>query len=189
MMRKLRVYFLPLLLAVLLLAGCGGPEAEQLPAEPGQSVEQSQAPDRDGQPGEEPEESGWQTTEPETGDEYQSTVDQVVFGEYYTTPEDVAEYLHTYEELPPNFLTKQEARDLGWDSSAGNLWEVADGMSIGGDRFGNREGLLPNAQGRTWYECDVNYAGGYRGSERVLWSNDGLIYYTDDHYSSFTRLY
>ena len=60
---------------------------------------------------------------------------------------------------------------------------------IGGDRFGNRERLLPEASGRTWYECDVNYAGGYRGAERVLYSSDGLIYYTDDHYESFTPLY
>ena len=107
---------------------------------------------------------------------------------WYYSPEEVALYLYLYGCLPDNFITKEEARDLGWDSSAGNLWEVADGMSIGGDRFGNREGLLPSAQDRTWYECDVNYAGGYRGSERVLWSNDGLIYYTNDHYNSFVEL-
>ena len=113
----------------------------------------------------------------------------VEYGEWYSEPDEVALYLHAFAELPFNYLTKSEARELGWDSASGNLWDVAPGMSIGGDRFGNREGLLPNAQGRAWYECDVNYAGGYRGSERVLWSNDGLIYYTDDHYSSFTRLY
>jgi len=62
-------------------------------------------------------------------------------------------------------------------------------MSIGGDRFGNREGLLPDQEGRVWYECDVNYNGGYRGAERLVYSNDGLIYYTADHYQSFTRLY
>ncbi|MCK9253846.1 MAG: ribonuclease, partial [Clostridiales bacterium] len=79
--------------------------------------------------------------------------------------------------------------DLGWDASRGNLWEVTDRMSIGGDRFGNREGLLPDQEGRVWYECDVNYNGGYRGAERLVYSNDGLIYYTDDHYQSFTRMY
>ncbi len=107
----------------------------------------------------------------------------------YTSPEDVALYIHTYGKLPKNFITKNKARDLGWDSKAGNLWDVTDQMSIGGDRFGNYEGLLPDAKGRTWKECDVNYEGGYRGSERILYSNDGLIYYTDDHYKTFTKLY
>ena len=62
-------------------------------------------------------------------------------------------------------------------------------MSIGGDRFGNREGLLPDARSRQWYECDVNYEGGYRGAERLLFSNDGLIYYSGDHYGSCELLY
>ncbi|MBQ2860874.1 MAG: ribonuclease [Peptococcaceae bacterium] len=107
----------------------------------------------------------------------------------YTSPDDVAEYLHFYGHLPDNFITKNEARDLGWDSQAGNLDEVAPGMSIGGDTFGNREGLLPKADGRKYYECDVNYEGGYRGEERIVYSNDGLIFYTDDHYESFEQLY
>lgn len=107
----------------------------------------------------------------------------------YTTPEDVAEYLYVYGHLPDNFITKNEARDLGWDSQDGNLDEVAPGMSIGGDSFGNREGLLPKADGRKYYECDVNYEGGYRGGERIVYSNDGLIFYTDDHYKSFEQLY
>ena len=107
----------------------------------------------------------------------------------YTSPDDVAEYLHFYGHLPDNFITKNEARDLGWDSQAGNLDEVAPGMSIGGDTFGNREGLLPKADGRKYYECDVNYEGGYRGEERIVYSSDGLIFYTDDHYKSFEQLY
>ena len=107
----------------------------------------------------------------------------------YSAPEEVALYLHLYGHLPSNYLTKDEARELGWDSREGNLWEVAPGMSIGGDRFGNREGLLPEAQGRRWYECDVNYQGGRRGAERLCYSNDGLIYYSEDHYESFTLLY
>ena len=107
----------------------------------------------------------------------------------YTSPEDVAEYLHFYGHLPENFITKSEARDLGWDSQKGNLDKVAPGMSIGGDTFGNREGSLPKADGRKYYECDVNYEGGYRGEERLVYSNDGLIFYTDDHYKSFEQLY
>ena len=104
----------------------------------------------------------------------------------YTSPEDVAEYIHTFGTLPQNYLTKKEAQKLGWDSSAGNLWDVAPGMSIGGDRFGNREGLLPDGN---YTECDVNYAGGYRGAERLIFGEDGSIYYTNDHYKSFTQLY
>lgn len=108
---------------------------------------------------------------------------------YYSSPEDVALYLYTFDELPENYLTKAEARDLGWEASEGNLWEVTDEMLIGGDYFGNREGLLPEEDGRRYYEADVNYEGGYRGAERLVYSNDGLIYYTADHYDSFTLLY
>ena len=104
-------------------------------------------------------------------------------------PQAIADYLFAHGELPENFITKAEAKKLGWDSAKNDLSDVAPGYSIGGDRFGNRERLLPEASGRTWYECDVNYAGGYRGAERVLYSSDGLIYYTDDHYESFTPLY
>lgn len=113
----------------------------------------------------------------------------VEYGQWYSEPDEVALYLHAFSELPFNYLTKSEARELGWDSASGNLWDVAPGMSIGGDRFGNREGLLPDARGRTWYECDVNYQGGYRGAERLLFSDDGLIYYSGDHYQSFELLY
>lgn len=108
---------------------------------------------------------------------------------YYTSKEDVAEYLHTYGHLPDNYITKNEAMDLGWDSGKGNLWQVTDRMSIGGDRFGNREGLLPDAQGRKWFECDIDYQGGYRNEKRIVFSSDGLIYYTGNHYESFEKLY
>lgn len=107
----------------------------------------------------------------------------------YTSPEDVAEYIHTFGTLPKNFITKDEAKALGWDNKKGNLWDIAEGKSIGGDYFGNYEGLLPKAKGRKYTECDVNYEGGYRGSERIIFSNDGLIYYTNDHYQTFTQLY
>lgn len=105
----------------------------------------------------------------------------------YTTPEEVALYLDTYGELPENFITKKEAQQLGWDSKKGNLWEVAEGKSIGGDPFGNYEGILPEED--RYHECDVNYAGGHRGSERLVYSEDGDIYYTADHYESFEQLY
>ncbi len=105
----------------------------------------------------------------------------------YTAPEDVAAYIHEFGHLPSNFITKSEARDLGWDNSRGNLWDVAPGKSIGGDRFGNYEGLLPDDT--KYKECDVNYTGGYRGAERLIFGENGCVYYTNDHYSSFTRLY
>lgn len=106
----------------------------------------------------------------------------------YTSKEDVALYLKTYGELPSNFITKSEAQKLGWVSSKGNLHDVAPGKSIGGDRFGNYEGLLPKKSGRQYYECDIDYTGGFRAAKRIVYSNDGLIYYTDDHYETFTEI-
>lgn len=113
----------------------------------------------------------------------------VMEGQAYSTKDEVAAYIHQFNELPPNYLTKDEAEALGWDNAEGNLWEVTDEMSIGGDFFGNREGLLPKKSGRTYYEADIDYDGGYRGAERIVYSNDGLIFYTDDHYESFEQLY
>lgn len=111
---------------------------------------------------------------------------------HYTSKEDVALYLHTYGKLPSNFISKKEAEELGWkqkDGEAGQLHVVAPGMSIGGSSFGNREGLLPTKKGRKYYECDINYVKGNRGAERIVYSNDGLIFYTGDHYESFEQLY
>ena len=107
----------------------------------------------------------------------------------YTSKEEVAAYIYEFGHLPDNFITKKEAKNLGWDSKEGNLAEVAPGMSIGGDYFGNYEGLLPEEDGRDYYECDINSDGGYRGAERIVFSDDGLIYYTEDHYESFELLY
>ena len=106
----------------------------------------------------------------------------------YTSKDDVALYIHTYGKLPSNFLTKKDAQARGWESSKGNLQTVAPGMSIGGDRFGNREGLLPDKKGRQYYECDIDYEGGRRNAKRIVFSDDGLIFYTDDHYASFEQL-
>lgn len=106
----------------------------------------------------------------------------------YTSLKEVASYIFLYEALPKNYITKSEARKLGWKASEGNLWEVTDGMSIGGDVFGNREGKLPKQEGRVYYECDIDYDGGRRNAKRIIYSNDGLIFYTEDHYKSFERL-
>ena len=106
----------------------------------------------------------------------------------YSSMEEVAFYIHENGQLPPNFITKKEAQDLGWVASEANLWEVAPGKSIGGDIFQNREGLLPEEKGRVYYECDIDYEGGRRGTKRIVFSSDGLIFYTDDHYSSFREI-
>ena len=104
----------------------------------------------------------------------------------YTTKEDVALYIHLYGELPLNFMTKKQARDLGWEG--GSLEPVAPGMCIGGDWFGNYEGLLP--EDREYTECDIDTLGAKsRGAKRIVFSDDGLIYYTEDHYESFELLY
>ncbi len=106
----------------------------------------------------------------------------------YTTKEDVALYIHTYGHLPINFMTKNEAKKLGWEG--GSLERYAPGMCIGGDKFGNYEGILPDAPGRKWTECDIDTLGAKsRGAKRIVFSNDGLIYYTDDHYETFDLLY
>ena len=125
-------------------------------------------------------------TEEEESEETEE--DLIYYDCEYTLPEDVAAYLYEWQELPPNFLTKKEAEKLGWQSNKGNLWDVAYGMSIGGDYFGNREGVLP--EGEEYRECDVNYEGGYRDAERLVYSiDDWDIYYTSDHYESFLQLY
>lgn len=106
-----------------------------------------------------------------------------------TAPQDIADYIFAHGTLPDNFLTKNEARQLGWDSSKNYVSDVAPGYSIGGDKFGNYEGLLPDASGRKWYEADANYTAGPRGAERILYSSDGLVYYTNDHYQTFTEMH
>ena len=109
-------------------------------------------------------------------------------GGWYYSAEDVALYLVTYGELPSNFITKNEARDLGWEG--GSVQRYKEGAAIGGDKFGNREGILPKADGRQYYECDIDTDGqNSRGAKRIVFSNDGLIYYTEDHYETFILLY
>ena len=106
----------------------------------------------------------------------------------YTTKEDVALYIHTYGRLPENFVTKKEAEAAGW--SGGSVEKYLPGKCIGGSSFGNKEGLLPDKEGRRWTECDINTLGkSSRGAERIVFSNDGLIFYTGDHYESFEQLY
>lgn len=129
----------------------------------------------------------------ETAPEPASTEDNAessnlpVEGSYYYDLENVVLYLYLYEELPPNYITKDEAEALGW--SGGSVERYQDGAAIGGDRFGNREGLLPTADGRKYTECDIDTLGASaRGAKRLVFSNDGLYFYTDDHYESFDEV-
>ena len=109
-------------------------------------------------------------------------------GEYYYDLTNVVLYLDLYGELPPNFITKAEARELGW--SGGSVGDYLEGGAIGGDFFGNYEGLLPKADGRTYHECDIDTEfSNSRGAKRVVFSSDGLYFYTSDHYESFSQVY
>lgn len=106
----------------------------------------------------------------------------------YSSKDDVARYIYIYGHLPSNFITKKEAENLGWQG--GSLEPYAPGKCIGGSHFGNYEGLLPEKEGRTYTECDIDTLGSdKRGAKRIVFSNDGLIYYTEDHYESFELLY
>ena len=107
-------------------------------------------------------------------------------GEEYCTHEEVAEYIHLYKELPPNYMTKDEARDKGWEN--GNPQKVLGGnVCIGGSKFGNSERSLP--EGVEYRECDVDYCDDSRGASRLIYTADGKVYFTEDHYESFVELY
>lgn len=104
----------------------------------------------------------------------------------YTSKEDVALYLHTYGKLPSNFITKSEAQKLGW--TGGGLDAYAKNKCIGGDKFGNYDGLLP--KGEQYYECDIDTLNAKsRGAKRLVFTKSGNIYYTEDHYETFKKLY
>ena len=157
-------------------------------AAPAESPGEEDPPSGRTDPAEDPE----SRTKPGNGPEDNRAAEEAPLPEdgAYTTKEDVALYIHTYGRLPANFITKKEAQNLGW--SGGSLEPYAPGqcLCIGGSRFGNYEGLLPEVEGRTYTECDIDTMGaGSRGAKRIVFSNDGLIYYTEDHYESFELLY
>lgn len=128
--------------------------------------------------------------EEQTGKQLNEQEKELVLDENgsYDSKEDVSLYLHLYGHLPPNYITKKEAEKLGW--TGGSLEKYAPGKCIGGSHFGNYEGLLPEKDGRKYTECDIDTLGAKsRGAKRIIFSNDGLIYYTADHYESFDLLY
>ena len=170
---------LALLLVFSVLSGCGGaaPDAPSCTAAPAaDAVPSADAP------------SDAEADAVSPGESDKSSPAALDEGGEYTSVEDVALYLHLYAHLPQNFITKKDARALGWNG--GGLDDYADGKCIGGDRFGNYERLLPDAPGREYHECDIDTLhAASRGAKRIVYSNDGLIYYTEDHYESFILLY
>ncbi len=177
MLRRLLALLLALVLAVS-LAGCTPGEQKLAEKRLDEDISKVQsepaAPERA-----EPERAPNQQAPPAAIDEHGA----------YTDVDSVARYIHTYGKLPSNYITKKEAEKRGWNSRQGNLAEVLPGMSIGGDHYGNYEKLLPTAKGRSYRECDIDYREGRRNAKRIVFSNDGLIFYTDDHYASFEQLY
>ena len=189
-MKKVLTSLLPLLLILSLLAGCV-PAARQPQAQPTLQPEQA-LPELvllTPEPAEEGPEEAPATAEASTPTpEPTATPIPVSEDGIYDSRDEVALYLHLYGHLPSNYITKKQAEKLGW--SGGYLEPYAPGKCIGGGRFGNYEGLLPEAKGRQYYECDIDTLGARkRGAKRIIWSNDGLIYYTADHYEHFTLLY
>ena len=195
-LKKVTSRFLPFLLAFVLFAagaltGCSGSSGSETTGTAqttaaSYETEAETDPETESAAFETSEEIGETTAEESSAEENGPPVTED--GEY-SSKEEVAAYINEFGHLPSNYITKSEAQDLGWVSSKGNLWDVAPGKSIGGDKFGNYEGLLPKADGRKYYECDIDFNGGTRNAKRIIYSNDGLIYYTEDHYESFELLY
>ncbi|MBO4473579.1 MAG: ribonuclease [Clostridiales bacterium] len=178
-----------LILAVGLFAGCAKKSKETSAATTTTTTTSETTTKETAAPTEESSEDVTEATTEATTDTTTAPKEDVIDedGEY-TSKDDVALYIHTYGHLPSNFVTKKQAREKGWEG--GSLEDYFPGCSIGGDVFGNREGSLPEKKGRTYYECDIDTKGKKsRGAKRIVFSNDGLIYYTDDHYETFTLLY
>ncbi|MFZ4929872.1 ribonuclease domain-containing protein [Chryseobacterium sp. Mn2064] len=97
----------------------------------------------------------------------------------------VINYVKKNHHLPDYYITKNEARRQGWDPSKGNLCEAVPGKAIGGDKFGNREGRLPD--GEKYFEADVNYHCGGRNADRIIYTENGDVYLTKNHYKSFEK--
>ena len=104
----------------------------------------------------------------------------------YDSKEEVAAYIDTYHKLPSNYITKKEAKALGW--SGGSVEKYAPGKCIGGDTFTNRQSILP--VNHAYKECDIDTLGAdSRGPKRIVYSTDDFeVYYTGDHYASFEHL-
>lgn len=147
-----------------------------------QKPQQDQEEDEQPRPTQEPHETEPEETEPE--ETQPKETEPAKPQKSYTGKEEVAAYIAKHGELPDNFITKTQARYLGWKS--GSVERYAPGKCIGGDRFYNNEGILP--AGKTYYECDIDTLGkSSRGAKRIVFTKSGDIYYTSDHYETFYR--
>lgn len=90
--------------------------------------------------------------------------------------------------LPNYYVSKDIAYAAGWKKKHKQLDDVLPGKMIGGDIYNNEDEKLPVTPNRVWYEADINYKGGKRNRERILYSNDGLIFATYDHYQTFYEI-
>ena len=116
-----------------------------------------------------------------------SISDAVHASEHILHPlDETVSYIHAHHALPDYYLTKEAAQAKGWQPSKGNLCDVAPDMMIGGDVFTNSEHLLPSEPSRVWHEADFDYTCGNRNAKRILYSSDGLVYTTTDHYRTVT---
>lgn len=187
-MKKILAFLLSLLLCLSVITGCGA--SKKTSNDGGTRVSASVS-----------ENSGKQSAEKQTINKKNTNVAnsdanvkansgklKISESAAYTDKEHVAAYINQFAKLPHNYITKNQAKKLGWKTK-GTLDKVAPGKSIGGDRYGNYEGRLPKKSGRIWQECDIDYVKGNRNAKRIVFSNDGLIYYTSDHYKNFTKLY
>ncbi|WP_300689721.1 ribonuclease domain-containing protein [Chryseobacterium sp.] len=105
--------------------------------------------------------------------------------ETLTEEKTVISYIKQNHRLPDYYITKNEARRQGWNPSKGNLCDAIPGKAIGGDKFGNREGRLPDSE--KYFEADVNYHCGGRNADRIIYTSDGDVYLTKNHYKSFEK--
>ena len=200
-MKRFRTLLILTIIAVLLLTACGGQASGSAGA--GETLEEEE------QTGEESQEDAgeassaasdeasyevdWTVPEPEentstpeamvtAGTEEQSLDENGT----YDSKDQVALYIHEFGHLPTNYITKETAKQLGWDG--GSIEKYAPGYCIGGDYFGNYEGTLP--EDANYFECDIDTLGkNSRGSKRLVYSDTGEIYYTEDHYETFEQLY
>ena len=189
--------FLLALVWALALSACGAlgagttPAADTQPPAPvteGAAPPETRSPEEE-EPPAETEDLPTATEEPSAPPDDQPPALTVSEDGWYDSKEEVALYLHLYGHLPDNYVTKEEAQAKGWTGGSVEPY-TGEGTALGGSRFGNSEGLLPKASGRSYTECDIGTVGrNSRGANRLVFSNDGLIYYTEDHYESFELLY
>lgn len=203
MKRTLTRWLAPLLALTLLLTACGGPgsqppqstsvpvqtEGESVPSAPAGSPESPSSEEAPETPSSDTISSAPEDPASPESSQPEEAPSSVTEDGWYNTKEEVAEYLHLYQRLPGNYKTKKEAQAAGWSGGSVERY-TGEGTAIGGDRFGNREGLLPKAKDRQYTECDIDTVGKKsRGAKRIIFSNDGLVYYTEDHYNTFELLY